>query len=413
MMNIKLLSLGFIASIAIDQGAQGIDLNNLDGDSPSKPPLRTVSVRTSPPRHTSRDNISAVTTRPKAAGLTASTRPSRRGSPGTQTLPTTPPFTFSSTQQPTSYRRGPTDFSFSKSKSRLEKDKRTVLSQGQRIYDLYLAPQGSTEMEIKWSSGKDLNCFFYSIIREDEALLTTVLEDAALAKKLLETPESGGRRDFGPVRRKFYQDILAHLDRLIPIEDINNRADQQPTIRDILQQYVFIEEDRGKNIDLKSLYSLHTLHDIFAVIFANLYKVPVHVMCPMNTNAVRWVPSQDTIMETTVSASFAEMRGQDPIFIYHEGVGGIHYSKLNIITPNQASTSSSETTPLHTPREGDSGCSSLQSNPKNPDETDSIGMIKALMDSLLVNGTQITFKNFLELGFDREDILKAGVKPAH
>lgn len=183
----------------------------------------------------------------------------------------------------------------------------------------------------KNSSGAGNNCLLFSIIRDNENLLTTVLGNRELAKKILSVPENadepmGERRDFSKVRAKFFQDIIAHLDVKYPTVD-----NHVMTIRQLLEPVIAntnnLYRSSGWNITtaeqlLLNLehYELMLDHD-FSVIFSLLYNVPTQVLIPTPIDPYQLIPQTPNLFK---------MPQGKTIFIFHKGRNGCHYQKLII-----------------------------------------------------------------------------------
>lgn len=179
----------------------------------------------------------------------------------------------------------------------------------------------------KNSSGKNCDCLLYSIIGENEALLTRILGNSELAKELLSVPEYPDsspldvpeKRDFTVVREKILADIGNILDQ-------DSRSSK--FIREILKDPV---EDSGANgindylAYLSPDYS-RMLPQEMAFIISDLYGMNVQVYKPdaYNRESEVLVPS---LTLTADQAAVYRPTGE-PIYVFHKGFGGYHYQKL-------------------------------------------------------------------------------------
>ena len=75
--------------------------------------------------------------------------------------------------------------------------------------------------------------------------------------------------------------------------------------------------------------SCQVLDETFAVIFSYIYEVPVYVLTPDLEGE-----SSDTLVQSLTTRYYkmpAKLKEEKPIMIYHDGLFGIHYSKLEAL----------------------------------------------------------------------------------
>ncbi len=183
----------------------------------------------------------------------------------------------------------------------------------------------------KNSSGQNNDCLLFSIIRDNGELLTKVLGDDMKAALILSCPEKadndeGERRDLSEVRKKFFSDIIAHLD--VAYKLVNGKTQ---TLRQFLD-HVIVDTNRryarafkGKKITsaeqlLATLDYNHLMldHD-FSVIFSLLYDVPIQVLVPSRIDPYQLIPQTPNL--------FIMPKGE-MTFVYHPGQFGNHFQKL-------------------------------------------------------------------------------------
>lgn len=217
------------------------------------------------------------------------------------------------------------------------------------------------------NSSSDKNCcFLFSIIGDNEDLLTKVLGDRNQAREILKNPELANmydedvvenklkRRDFTLVREKFMKDILQAMkeDRKFYLEN-----EQEQSFREFVSRiirtfnsdkstivadpnnadgYTIIvvsnRADRSTTAsDPKSIVERSAFIPVeYATLFSILYDTPVVPLNKENiSNPVLMNPLvRDKGFGMELMPYFSKEEWKRAIFIYHHGV---HYQKLHVL----------------------------------------------------------------------------------
>jgi hypothetical protein len=183
--------------------------------------------------------------------------------------------------------------------------------------------------ELKDSSGRGNNCMLYSIIGNDVDFLTKILGSRGDAEVLLQERDEG-ERDYSIVRQKIIADTIRNLNR--PCLTPNG---SQITLWDYLgskfkdsSYEVLKSTDVDVETKLISLgYSDLMFESWFANVLSVLYERAVYVLMPQESSETR-EKDPHYLIPTNPYELVLPDNSKTPIFIHHDGNGGLHYSKL-------------------------------------------------------------------------------------
>lgn len=184
------------------------------------------------------------------------------------------------------------------------------------------------------SSGNKNDCLLYSIIRDDKAVLTQILEDESQAQQILSIPEVVDRpfeekeeqRNLTPVRQKILDDIK---------DSLETNKDSSNLIQALLQDPAGIQGYNDLNSYLTGYLAPqyeHMLPQEMALVISGLYGLNVQVFTPTATE-----PTESKVLHNSVllteeqTVLYPPREDIEPIYVYHRGVGGCHYQKLYIL----------------------------------------------------------------------------------
>lgn len=193
------------------------------------------------------------------------------------------------------------------------------------------------------SSGKENCCFLFSIIGDNEELLTKVMENRDQAKQILSNPELANlcdddaafigkkRRDFSPVREKFMNDILKAMekDRIFFLGNGDEESFRNYVNR-IIRTYNF--GGSSMRADPKGIHETGAFIPVeYATLFSVLYETPVVPLTKENrrTPILMNPLIRDRAYGKDLMPNFTKDEWNKATFIYHSGV---HYQKLHVLS---------------------------------------------------------------------------------
>lgn len=192
------------------------------------------------------------------------------------------------------------------------------------------------------SSGKNNCCFLFSIIGDNEDLLTKVMGSRDQAKKILSDPELANtcdedahilglkRRDFSPVREKFMNDILKAMEEDRKFYLGNG---EEESVRNYVNRIISTYNFGGSQmkVDPKGIHETEAFIPVeYATLFSVLYDTPV---VPLNKANKRTPILMNPLVRErgfgkNLMPNFEKDKWNKAIFIYHSGV---HYQKLHVL----------------------------------------------------------------------------------